>query len=528
MPRRPFRTSLALLAVCFGLLASCWSVLTPPFKAPDEPQHFNSVLRLVNGGGWPAPGAAYLTEGTVLATQEAGFDAGLDVLAARDPADVPSRSVVTGMTAPFPAPITQSYDQMSQHPPAYYLLGAGLLKALGAQHWTWDSQLLTLRLLSVALTVGAVPLIGLSAEMLTGSRPIALAAAVVPMAIPQVAHIAGGASNDALATFAGSVVVYLVVRAMTRPPTPLTLLGVGGALGLGLLTKGFMLAAIPMVALALLVPAHGLTGRRRTANALIALTAAFAVGGWWWLRNLLLYGEVQPAGDPPLPQGDGQQTVRVFLYQASVRLSQTFWGSFGWLELQVPLWLVRSGNLLVALALLGAAVWAVRRRRAGTMLALAAFPAGVFGIVLVGGGVRHFHSGQFPGLQGRYLFCALVVLGIAVAAALDLVVRSASLRAALPAAVTVAAAAISLHGLVLAADHMYRPAGGSLDEAWARWGTWGLAPAPVNGTVLGLAAAAWTTTVLVLLVQGWRTRAEAAPAPGDAADPGRPTTTLLR
>ncbi|WP_250442534.1 DUF2142 domain-containing protein [Actinotalea sp. C106] len=513
MPRRTFRTSLVLLTVCFGLLATCWSVLTPPFKAPDEPQHYNSVLRLMNGGGWPAPGAAYLTEGTVLATQEAGFDVGLDALAVRAPRDAPSRSVVTAMTAPFPAPITQSYDQMSQHPPAYYALGAGLLTVLGAHDWAWDGQLLALRLLSVVLTVGTVPLIGLSVERLVGSRPVALAASVIPLGIPQVAHIAGGASNDALTTLSGSLVVYLVVRTMTTPPGGRALLGLGAALGLGLLTKGFMLAAIPMVALALLLPAHGLGWRRRTGNALIALATAFVVGGWWWLRNLLLYGEVQPAGDPPLPAGDGQQTLRVFLYQASVRLSQTFWGSFGWLELEVPAWLVRSGNSLVLLALLGAAVWAVRRRRVGPMLALAAFPAGILGIVLVGGGIRHFHSGQFPGLQGRYLFCALVVLGIAVAAALDLVAASASVRAALPAAVTAVAAAVAVLSLVLAAEHMYRPAGGTVEEAWTRWGAWGLASTPANGTVLGLSAVLWVTTVVVLLVGGWRARRDAPSGP---------------
>jgi len=48
-----YRRALALVTALVTLVGGLWAVLTPAFRAPDEPQHVNSVLRLAYGGGWP-------------------------------------------------------------------------------------------------------------------------------------------------------------------------------------------------------------------------------------------------------------------------------------------------------------------------------------------------------------------------------------------------------------------------------------------------------------------------------------------
>ncbi len=50
-----YRAALAAITLLVVTVAACWAVLTPAFRAPDEPQHLNSVLRLAYGGGWPPP-----------------------------------------------------------------------------------------------------------------------------------------------------------------------------------------------------------------------------------------------------------------------------------------------------------------------------------------------------------------------------------------------------------------------------------------------------------------------------------------
>ena len=59
----------------FLALMVLWSVVTPNFRNPDEPQHVNSVLRLAEGGGWPAPGEAFVMPEVLRAKTLTGFSA---------------------------------------------------------------------------------------------------------------------------------------------------------------------------------------------------------------------------------------------------------------------------------------------------------------------------------------------------------------------------------------------------------------------------------------------------------------------
>jgi uncharacterized membrane protein len=506
-----------------------WAVLAPGFRAPDEPQHVNSVMRLATGGGWPDPGQAMLSDATLLATREAGFT-GTDQAVSRALAPVLPRSIIPSGGLEFaklvPVPphersvldhtadlqdeVAPTVDQMTQHPPLYYALAALTVRAFGALDWRWDHQLLLLRLLNCLIATAAVPLVAATARQLTGSRPVALTAAAGLVAIGQFAHINAAVSNDTLATVLGMSTTFLAARALTRQHGPGLAVVSGVVLGLGLLTKGFMLAAIPMVAFALLLtraatrdshegpPSPGRRSARRWANAGIALAVAFVVGGWWWLRNLLRFGTVQPDGmkRAPLAWGDQEPNLAYFLREAVDKLTTSFWGNFAWLELPLPGWLIATMTSLLAVALAAALATGVRH----SLLVLGLFPLGTVAVILFGTYRSYVEQNIIAGLQGRYLFSTLAVLLPAAAiGAMWLAGRVApGVAPRLPAPTLAAALASAAYALLQFFRGAYQPTNESLVNALVRWEAWSPLSRPEIGIVVGvtIGLAAWTLIAL--------------------------------
>ncbi|MCV2395826.1 DUF2142 domain-containing protein [Actinotalea sp. M2MS4P-6] len=517
MSRRAYRWVVWLLTAALGSVSLMWAFLTPGFHAPDEPQHFNSVLRLLRGDGWPEPGEAYLTVGTMTAAAQAGFAPGFESMITVEPVPRDERAVVTDLDEPWPDAASPAHDQMTQHPPGYYTLGAGLLWVLSAQDWRWDDQLLALRLLGVALTVGLVPLTAATALELTRSRSAAATGAALPLAIPQFGHVAGTVTNDVLTTAAGALVVWLAARALARGSSLRLATGLGAALGLGLASKGLLIAGIPMVAVALLV-APAPRRRDRWLRSGLAMAVAFTIGGWWWLRNILVHGTVQPAGQPGLPDATEPVTTGVltFLRAAASIMSQSFWGNFGWLDVPIPgVWVV-VGQTVLVVSLVAAVVWARRAHRVGQLATLWILPLGILAIVLTAVWQSHQRTGQLPALQGRYLFSSLAVIGATVSAAVVLI--PPRLRRAMPLAATATAVASAIAALAFALGTMYASDGASWGVAWARWASWSAVP---PGWLVAGAALLVASCVAALAAAAAALRPD-APADHTPGPPGSP------
>jgi 4-amino-4-deoxy-L-arabinose transferase-like glycosyltransferase len=399
-------------------------------------------------------------------------------------------------------------DQMTQHPPLYYAVSAGVVLGLGAMHWHFDRTLALMRLVSVAM-VGLLPLMAFSVtRRLTGSRWLADVAAVLPLGIPQLTSIGGSVTNDALVIFFGGLSAVLLAKVLCGDRSWRTLLLIAGTLGLALLTKGTLLVLVPVTALALVV------GARRSANGpplslrstlgrLAAVEGiAFVIGGWWWALNLVRYGMIQPQGLPGATdpaRGVGRVKLSVFGYFGRwwQDLATSFWGKFGWLEFSLN----QAVVLALTAALTVAVLLAFRRRgvRVLLLVLLSAF-ALTAGLLFDTTYTSHAATGGFGGIQGRYLFGALVPVFAAAAIGVGSLVPRRFERW-LPAIALPAVLASAAYGLWVAFLGFYRDVGWSLGSAWARmvawspfpgWAAVGLLIALVLLSLVAFGLAVWT------------------------------------
>ena len=535
MPRRSTGervplTVWAVTALHVGLLLT-FAFLYPPFTGFDETQHVDAVLSIRHGDGWPAPQERQLSEGIVAVATPALRSASElpfsdDELPPRDErpsvAELGVERDAVGQVLP---------NQITQHPPLYYALQAGVLAALpGSADWAYDRTVAVLRLVSVLL-MAPLPLLAWAVACALRAPPlVGHVAALLTVSVPQLQRVGASVNNDAAYTLAFATVLLLLARVAAGDVGRRAVVLTGVGVGVAMLTKGFALVLPLAVGLAFLVGARR-AGRSWTAGVLpgfLALVVAFAVGGWWWLRNIVLYGTVQPAGWPPTyrevlrlePRAPGEPApLGPFLEGSYSRLSERFWGG---LEINYvgddtfPHWWTNALVVAAAVALTAAVVGAGRSRLPLVVSVLVPF-ASTLGVVLYGIWTGYTYSPDFPGAQGRYLFGNLPSLAAGVA--LGLVVLARRGARVVPVLTAVLALGMQAAGLYSVLTRTWLPAYdgrgrveryGAALEGIVDYSAWPAA-APVGVFVLtGLAAAAVLVLALRLSAVGVR---EPEPAP---------------
>lgn len=452
---RPEGITLGLVVAVFALVLGLWAVLVPPFQAPDEKAHFDTALHLAIGDAWVGPGDQRFLNAVQAAAGQAA--AGTDSLPAA------SRATVQELRAAHPGIDPGAVDQMTQHPPTAYLLQAAVLRTVGFEHLRWDHALLVLRLFD-ALVVLPLPVLAWAAvRRLTRSPRAAVVGAAAVLAVPELASIAASVTNDALTMSLGGLVTAVLVLALTGDRRPRVLLSLGITLGLLVITKGTGLPAVPVVALALLLgPGAPAWGRRLVETAGVLLLAG-AVGGWWWVRNLVVYRTLQPDGyaaiRPPqsFPAGQGPDAL-TFVDVSWGTVIRTFWGSFG-----SNAFASMSPWLLVPLTLVAVGVVAVLAFRRGPARRTAALLA-VFPVLLLAAQTSTSVHGYLTttmvvGTQGRYLFPAVLALIVLSALAWRRLTGRTRLRRLLPVGLVVGMIVLAAVGLATARGRLVPGAG---------------------------------------------------------------------
>jgi len=406
---RSVRWLIPILAI-YALLAGLYAIRTPAWQAPDEPAHYNYVQHLVEERQLPElrPGdypVAYLEE-----IKAARFD--------------PEMSI---------APIRYEAHQ----PPLYYLLAApvfALGRALGM-----ETPLLPLRLFSVALGIASVAVgYAVVRTALPGRPRLAWGVAACMATLPMHAAMTGVVNNDVLAGLLLALVVWQLLLAERQGWSSRRALWLGLLLGLAFLTKLQTYVAAGLVALGWALDAwrahkagNGLGAPIR--RGLLIVVLALALVAPWLARNVAVYGW----GDPlAMARHDqvvvGQLTTQellgeigaiAFLKRFAQTTFQSFWGQFGWMGVLLPTRVYQALALLSGLAFLGVmdalpalrGAWRERATRHNLLLLGAWLALTVAGYL--------WYNGKYVQHQGRYLYPAIIPLGLLFSLGIERLVR---------------------------------------------------------------------------------------------------------
>jgi small subunit ribosomal protein S36 len=485
-----------LVTALFGVLLMTYGALTPLYRAPDEARHVDTVLSLRDGRGYPAAGEAVLGAAVLGSYEVLDFASRPNGQPASPlpllPRDLNARSAPSFRDVPTPPPGPPQLNQMTQHPPLYYAVGAAVLFVIPFDQDLPFPYVVGLMRLMSSLLILPLPLLAYAAtRRLLGDGPAAVAASVVPVGVPQLLFIGGSVSNDNLLTALVGLTTVLLVHVALGDGSRRTAVLTGTLVAAALLTKGFALALLPpaLLAYALCRAARGQALRPGALAGGISL-----IGVAWYVINLLRYGTLQPEVTIQASfsaAGPGfDVSVRQFLQEFVVGVNGRFWGSFGYAEvpLSVP---VTTAATAVLLAVVVIGVVHLTPRLASIALLLLLPLLGISAMLLLGTFGFYARYGVLAGLQGRYLLSALVGVAVLAGAGLWVVVgRWAALTALL------AALALQTHALGALLTGFWRgtPLQGLTVGAQSSW-----APEAVVLLLFGIAAALSVIAVLALL-----------------------------
>jgi hypothetical protein len=423
------------------LVSTSWALITPPFQAPDEQDHFAYVQHLAETGKAPRQQAVpgdqpwsqdernALSFTRALSANEQS-DGRPPWLAANERAWEQARSDGHDRTD------GGGFTTSAAHGPVYY---AALVPAYaagrGSSIWT---QLTLARLMSALIGALAALFTFLAArEILPRPTFFAVAAGLLVAFQPMYTFISGAVNNDVGINAAAAATVFLLMRMLRRGASPVLLIGLGVLLGLLPIIKGTGYELYPIAAIAAL----GALLRFRDRRALVSI-GLFVLSGLVvqlvWSQLAPSFGHTTfttPGGGVPTSSSALSTPGLYITYVWQIFLPrlpfmtdhfvQTWpffniyveraWASFGWYTIQFPRYLYG----LLVLAMAGAIVlgiWGIVRERPWVrtrvweLLVLALLPVAVIA------GVESAFATSVPrpilAEMGRYLFPALSALSI--------------------------------------------------------------------------------------------------------------------
>ncbi len=325
-PRRPLR--LLFPALAFVVLQLVYAQSIARFHGPDEEEHLAYVRALADEHRLP-----------VLPTL---------------PIPVPDPASGGFKTDDRPTGLPGPSTPQAQHPPlaaAVYAVWYRAVRLLGLPAGA-------VRWVGALWGLAAMALLALAAREVFDDRPL-LALLPLTVLLPGPVYLCAVVTNDGAALAVGALILWRLLRLFRVAPDGRDTVLLGLSVGLGLLTKSSLLVTVPFALGALLWSARRAGDYRRTAllKAVCCAAAMVLPVGWWWLRNVGLYGTplVRAHARPILftvaEAFSNEDSLYLVVYQICMTL-------FFWFPMTVaPLWLILR-LFWVALGVYFA-VWAV-------------------------------------------------------------------------------------------------------------------------------------------------------------------------
>lgn len=283
----------------------------------------------------------------------------------------------------------------AQQPPLFYWMASPVARMTG--EWPLSGRVLLIRLFSVLLASAAIPFTYLAARRVLDSAAVYVAAllAVAPGLAIDAAHV----SNDGLAIGLAAVFLWLMTREKT------TWLFAGAVLGAAILAKASLVVLAPVLIVLWF---------RRPKQWGLALALGFAIGGWWYLRNVLIGMPLTGWQESvPLSQVAGG-ALALFHHGGwindayTIAKSFTWFGAWSFLTLRTWMYLALEGVAFAGMAM--------GLRRPGIRVPLTF--VGAFTIAIIGGAAAYYAVHQVAGIPGWYLWPAGGAMAILIAAGL--------------------------------------------------------------------------------------------------------------
>jgi hypothetical protein len=235
----------------------------------------------------------------------------------------------------------------------------------------------------------------------------------------QFIYLSSVLNNDNLMYLMGTLSLLLMLYQQDNPTWKRAAI-LGVVLGAALLTKASMgLLAIP-IGIATIID------RRQWKYAVLTALLTLAIGGWWYVRNYVTYGDwfgfnamfiawpgqaINPDNSPDFALG-----LRRSAYAYS-----SIWARFGQGAIAMPVWIYRVFDALVIAAAIGLIVRCVlwwRTRKSNNVRIRQSIFIVAFALVWIGS-IVSAASVATAGNQGRYLFPGIVAWSMLLALGTD-------------------------------------------------------------------------------------------------------------
>jgi 4-amino-4-deoxy-L-arabinose transferase-like glycosyltransferase len=255
--------------------------------------------------------------------------------------------------------------------------------------------------------------------------PLAAGAAALVAFNPQFLFMSGAINNDVIAGLFGSMLLWQSVTIVRGGLTTRRSIRLAIAFGLALMAKFNLAFALPLIELAWLIAVWP----RRDGRGFIRANAFLLIGialfaGWWFVRNIQLYGE--PTGVQRMNELWGGRDPRESFGLAVSEIPyawSSLWGRFGYGQIPLPDTIYAGALIVTLLGLVGLISAFARRafdRHQLKQLALVIFSAVLFAAALFG-----YMLSSTAGPMGRFYFPGLSAFGLLLAIGLNALMRDA-------------------------------------------------------------------------------------------------------
>ncbi len=375
------------ILIAFLILGTIYSIVTPVFEASDELWHYPLVQWLSKGNPLPVQDAKNVGPWKQEASQPPLYYWLMGAATAWiDTSDMPqvrqeNPHVDNGVITPDGnRNLVIHNPQREAFPWSGTVLAVHLVRLLSVllgAVTVWLTYRIALELFPPSVPAGRE-------KAARGGEPwLALGAAAVNAFTPMFIFISGAVNNDNLTMTLCSLGLLLIVKRVREyEGTGIRDQGLAGqelpfaqdffyrfgrwlplgiVLGLGAVTKTSALALLPITGLAVIVVAW----RKRSWHEFWAGTLATAlpvliIAGWWYLRNVQLYGDV--TGINAFIDVLGKRAASASLLQLWGErwgFMLSYWGLFGGVNVPIDEWFYHILNALAILAVIGVMIYFV-------------------------------------------------------------------------------------------------------------------------------------------------------------------------